>query len=59
MGPSVVSLARSLVSERPEAAPDGSERMVIRAGGLDCRLLEERVRSIIGPISCLRCTLGC
>ena len=32
MGPSVVSLADFLVSEWPEAAPAGSERMVFRCG---------------------------
>ena len=37
-GSSVVSLVRSLLSERPEAAPDGSERMVIRVGRLLFRL---------------------
>ncbi len=38
-GPSVVSLARSLVSECPVAAPGGSERMVFR---VDRRLLALR-----------------
>ena len=38
VGPSVVSLVRSWVSEGLEPAPDGSERMVFRVGWWPARL---------------------
>ena len=41
-GPSVVSLVRSWVSEGPESAPVGSERMVVRVGLRGSRLLAPR-----------------
>ena len=42
MGPSVVSLVDSLVSEWPEAVPSGVECMVFRVGLRDSHLVAPR-----------------
>ena len=57
MGPSVVSLADFLVSEWPEAAPAGVERMVFRVGlGIHASLLLENRGRVDG--AGLRCSLS-